>query len=105
MPRALEEQVMFASSAGDEYEDWEDLFNRLVSFASTKRSFRIIDKPLRGGKKDDAMDIGAFGKGGDRKANVQCWNCHAYGHYGKAWPKKGGQGVGKGTAHHSGSSY
>ena len=44
MPKSLEEQVMFASSTGDEYENWGDLFNRLVSFASTKHNLRTVER-------------------------------------------------------------
>ncbi|CAE7246360.1 HCN2, partial [Symbiodinium microadriaticum] len=42
MPTSLEQQVMFHS---DEYDSFEDLYDRLVAYASTKHSLKMTDKP------------------------------------------------------------
>ena len=46
MPKSLEEQVMFKQ---DEYENFEDLFAKLSSFASAKHSLKMHDRPVKTG--------------------------------------------------------
>ena len=80
----------------EEYDDWRDLFDRLQSYASSKVSINITDRPVQVGSKNDGpvpMDIGNY----DRKRNVTCWECGKQGHYGRdCWYRGQGQGKGKG---------
>lgn len=103
MPESLEEAVMFKA---DEFPSFEDLFDRLSSFASTKHSLHLSKRELSGGgfkKKDkdpDAMDIGAVSnyKGKGKKGGVlTCHNCGRPGHKAADCRSKGGgKGYGKG---------
>jgi len=96
MPKSLEETVMFKS---DEFESFDSLFDRLISYSGKKHSLLLRDAGPKKQKGPDDMDIGAFGgqgKGTDRNANIQCWVCYGYGHYGKECPHKGkGKGNGQ----------
>ena len=78
---SLEEVVMFKS---DEYPTYEDLFDRLSSFASTKHSLHISRRELNQKKpvqKDpNAMDIGAVSKGKGKSKDVTCYRCGRPGH-------------------------
>ena len=90
MPKSLEETVMFKQ---EDYDSFETLFDKLVSYASTKHSLRLSDQP-QGAKKDpNAMDVGGLTGspgGAARKDNIQCWVCYERGHMGKDCPKKNG---------------
>lgn len=86
MPKSLEETVMFKS---EDYDSFETLFDKLVSYASTKHSLKLsasVDKPS---KDPNAMDVGSVDK------NVQCWVCWGRGHMGKDCPQNKGKGKGK----------
>ena len=104
MPKTLEETVMFKS---EDYDSFEQLFDKLVSYASTKHSLKILDRPRgSGGAKDpDAMDVSGLNDG-KNKENIQCWVCFGRGHMGKDCPRKGkGKGRGgKGTGGTKGKS-
>ena len=102
MPESLEEAVMFKA---DEFPTFEDLFDRLSSFASTKHSLHLSKRELSGGgfkkkeKDPDAMDIGAVSnfKGKGKKGGVlTCHNCGRPGHKAAECRSKGGKGSGKG---------
>ena len=122
-PRSLEETVMFKA---DDYEKFEDLFDRLVTFASTKHSLKLDTGGAgssggAGGRSrardSDAMEVDALGKGKggksrDRMTNAQCWVCGQYGHYARdckynqTHQKKGkgkGEDKGKGKGKDKGS--
>ena len=52
-----------------------------------------------GASSSSSWSGGGAGKGkggGDKKQNVQCWECYGYGHYGKDCPKRKPKGGGKG---------
>ena len=107
MPESLEEAVMFKA---DEFPSFEDLFDRLSSFASTKHSLHLSKRELTGssyGKKKnadpDAMDIGAFdhgakgkGKGSKGKGVLTCHACGKPGHKASECRSKGNKGGSKG---------
>ena len=112
MPKHLEDQLML--SAG--FDNFNDVFNKLVSLSSTRLSMMVKDKFGNGGKTgDDPMDIGAFGKGkkgkGKEKGGAsKCHKCGKIGHWAKDC-RSGGKGKGKGEwkgkghdHHHSGGS-
>ena len=116
MPKSLEETVMFA----DEDEGFQELFDRLLAFNSTKQSINMseIKRQIR---RDDPMEVDALSKGkrkgkkgssasGKEKGqnstwNVVCWNCGKSGHYekdcrqkwtqNKEWSGKKGKSKGK----------
>ena len=102
MPTSLEQQVMFHS---DEYDSFEDLYDRLVSYASTKQSLKMTDRPV-GAKKSDGpipMDVDALdrkGKGGKggKPFSGKCNNCGRQGHRAADCRVQGGTGAGKGNA-------
>ena len=66
MPASLEETVIFRA---EDYPTFNDLFDKLSSYASTKHSLFLSQRDMTGAsssssKKDpNAMDIGAIGKG------------------------------------------
>ena len=107
MPKSLEETVMFK---GDEFVRFEDLYDRLSSYASTKASLRHTGSSAGGTHKRNPgdMDIGSFGggansggKGSTNMGNVRCWVCGRMGHYGRdCWhnTQAGGKSTGKGHA-------
>ena len=105
MPKALEEAVMFKS---DEFESFDALFDRLLAYSGTRHSMTMKDvAQKRNASSPDDMDIGAFGnqgKGADRKANVQCWVCFGYGHYGKECPRNA-KGKGNDDSKGQGKTY
>ena len=90
MPESLEEAVMFRS---EDYPSFNDLFDKLTSYASTKHSLFLTKRDLQShssssAKKDpDAMDIGAMSKGkkgdgkkGKTKGKMVCHGCGKVGH-------------------------
>ena len=99
MPRALEEAVMFKA---EDFGSFDALYDRLVAYSSTKHSMSIGDSTAK--LQNPTKDIGAVA--GDRKSQIQCWECFEYGHFGRDCPKKGkakgkdqakGKGKGGGT--------
>ena len=93
MPKSLEETVMFTN----EDEGFQELFDRLLAYSSTKQSIQMSEskKPTR---KDDPMDVDALSKGSGKGkskgkgkkgkdhnhvSSVRCWNCGKSGHYGR----------------------
>ena len=89
MPKSLEESVMFAN----EDEVFQELYDRLLAYSSTKQSIQMSEskKPTR---KDDPMDVDALSKGKSKgkgkkekgqnhMSNAVCWNCGESGHYEK----------------------
>ena len=106
MLESLEEAVMFRS---EDYPSFNDLFDKLTSYASTKHSLFLSNRDLQSGssssnKKDpDAMDVGAISKGkkGDAwkgKSKGKAIICHGCGRPGHriADCKFIGSGKGKG---------
>ena len=122
MPKSLEETVMFAN----EDEGFQELFDRLLAYSSTKQSVRMSETK-RQNRRDDPMEVDALSKGkrtgkkgssGFGKVKVQnsmwnvvCWNCGKFGHCekdrkqkwtqnkewsGKKGKSKGGKSKGKG---------
>ena len=92
MPKNLEETVMFTS----EDEGFQELFDTLLVYSSTKQSV----KSKRQTRRDDPMDVDALSKGKSKAkskkgnvgpgkgnkgqnqmSNVKCWNCGKSGHY------------------------
>ena len=73
MPKELEDNVIFRQEA---YKSWEDLFDKLGSYGSTKISIAL---GMKNQKKDDGgprpMDIGSFSKGGKGKGKGIKGNC------------------------------
>eukprot|EP00972_Heterocapsa_arctica_P085272 12567284-Heterocapsa_arctica.AAC.1 len=69
------------------------LFDKLVSYASTKHSLKLsnaVDRPVRG---PNAMDVGGLNA---KNQDTHCWVCLGRGHMGKHCPTKGkGKGKGK----------
>ena len=94
----------------DDYEKFEDLFDRLVTFASTKHSLKLDTGGAgsgggagsRGRARDPrAMEVDALGKGKgekgrDRMATAQCWVCGKYGRHGRDCKRHQKKGRGKG---------
>ena len=85
-PKSLEETVMF--KPGD-YDSFETLFDKLVSYASTKHSLKLSASVDESSQDPIAMDVGSVDK------NVQCWVCWGRGHMGKDCPQNKGKGKGK----------
>ena len=91
MPKSLEETVMFTN----EDEGFQELFDRLLAYSSTKQSFQMSESK-RPTRKDDPMDVDALSKGSGKgklkgkgkkgkdqnHMSVKCWNCGKSGHYG-----------------------
>ena len=73
MPKSLEETVMFTN----EDEGFQELFDRLLAYSSTKQSVKMSEIK-RQNRRDDPMDHDALGKG-------------------KRKGKKGSSGSGKGS--------
>ena len=92
--KSLEETVMFTN----EDEGFQDLFDRLLAYSSTKQSVKMSENK-RQTRRDDPMDVDALSKGrvkgkgkrgpvgsgkGSKGQNhmtdVRCWKC------GKLWP-------------------
>ena len=108
MPKSLEETVMFAN----EDEGFQELFDRLLAYSSTKQSVRMKEIK-RQNRRDDPMEVDAlskgtrkgmkgfsgFGKGKGQNStwNVMCWNCGKSGHWtqNKEWSGKKGKSKGK----------
>ena len=77
MPKSLEETVMFAN----EDEGFQELFDRLLAYSSTKQSVRMSEIK-RQSRQDDPMEVDALSKG-------------------KRKDKKGSSGFGKGKGQNS----
>ena len=86
MPKNLEETVMFAN----EDEGFQELYDRLLAYSSTKQSITMSESK-KTTRKDDPMDVDALsqgkskgkgkkGKGQNHMSNVVCWNCGKSGH-------------------------
>ena len=116
MPKSLEETVMFAN----EDEGFQELFDRLLAYSSTKQSVRMSEIK-RQNRRHDPMEVDALSKGkrkgkkgssgfGKEKGqnsmwNVVCWNCGKSGHcekdckqkwtQNKEWSGKKGKSKGK----------
>ena len=58
MPMSLEETVMFAN----EDEGFQELYDRLLAYSSTKQSIQMSESK-KSTKKDDPMDVDALNKG------------------------------------------
>ena len=97
MPKNLEETVMFAN----EDEGFQELYDRLLPYSSTKQSIQTIEskKPTR---KDNPMDVDALSKenrrekarrekGQNHMSYVVCWNCGKSGHHEKDCRQKWAQ--------------
>ena len=59
MPKTLEEQVLVKA---DEYDDFEELYRTLGSFAITKHSLKMHDKPVKTKQVNEPMEVDALGK-------------------------------------------
>ena len=94
MPTSLEQQVMFHS---DEYDSFEDLYDRLVAYASTKHSLKMTDKPVGSRKADTSMpmDVDALVQKGKGSFKGKCKNCGRQGHKAADCRAQGGAGAGK----------
>ena len=79
MPKELEDQMLLRS---DEMDDFSVLYNKLISYSTTKRSMQIANGQKHSGKKDpDAMDVDALGKskgkgGGGGSGCFTCGGAH-----------------------------
>ena len=114
MPKNLEETVMFTN----EDEGFEELFDRLLAYSSTKQSVKMIDSE-RQTNGDYPMDVDALSKGKSKEigkkgpvgsgkgnkgqnqmSNVKCWNCGKSGHHASdcrgKWSGDKGSGQSKG---------
>ena len=72
MPKTLEEQVLFKA---DDCDDFEDLYRTLSSFAITKHSLKMHDKPVKTKSIGDPMEVDALGEGKKGKGKGDCYNC------------------------------
>ena len=76
IPKTLEDKVMFEA---DDYDSFETLFDKLTTYASTKHSLKLGDKPLGSKKDPNAMDVDAMdgmkGTGKGKGSGLKCWNC------------------------------
>ena len=86
MPKSLEETVMFTN----EHEGFQELFDRLLAYSSTKQSIQIseskrltrdVDALSKGSGKGKSKGKGKKGKDQNHMSNVKCWNCGKSGHY------------------------
>ena len=90
MPKRLEGSVMFAN----EYEGFQELYDRLLAYSSKKQSI-TMSKSKKTTRKDDPMDVDALSKGSGKgkskgkgkkvkgqnhMSNAECWNCGKSGH-------------------------
>ena len=67
LPKSLEETVMFAN----EDEDFQELYDRLLAYSSTKQSIQMSESK-KTTRKDDPMDVDALSKGSrERKIERQ----------------------------------
>ena len=62
MPKSLEETVMFTN----EDEGFQELFDRLLAYSSTKQSIQMSESK-RPTRKDDPMDVDALSKGSGKE--------------------------------------
>ncbi|CAE7484287.1 unnamed protein product, partial [Symbiodinium sp. CCMP2456] len=94
MPTSLEQQVMFHS---DEHDSFEDLYDRLVAYASTKHSLKMTDKPVGSRKAETAtpMDVDALVPKGKGSFKGKCNSCGRPGHRAADCRAQGGAGAGK----------
>ena len=95
MPKNVEETVMFTN----EDDGFQELFDRLLAYSSTKQSVKVSESK-RQTRRDDPMDIDALSKqsrkgkskkdnvgsgkghrGHNKTSNVKCWNCGKSCHY------------------------
>eukprot|EP00972_Heterocapsa_arctica_P039303 5789643-Heterocapsa_arctica.AAC.1 len=77
----------------EDYDTFEMIFDKLVSYASTKHSLKLSNTVDRPAKDPNAMDVGGFN---EKNLNIQCWVFYGHGHIGKDCPTKGkGKGKGK----------
>ena len=65
MPKSLEETVIFTN----EDEGFQELFDRLLVYSSTKQSIHLTESK-RPTRKDDPMDVDALSKG-PGKGNIE----------------------------------
>ena len=93
MPKSLEETVMFAN----EDEGFQELFDRLLAYSSTKQSVRMSEIK-RQNRRDDPMEVDAlskgkgkgkkgssgFGKGERSKQHVECCVLELW----QVWPQR-----------------
>ena len=69
MPKELEDQMLLRSDAMD---DFSVLYNKLISYSTTKHSMQIANGQRHNGKNDpDAMDVDALGKRAKAKAEAE----------------------------------
>ena len=71
MPKNLEETVMFTN----EDEGFQELFDRLLAFSSTKHSVKM-SMSKRQTRRDDPMDVDELSKGkskGKKAKKRTCW--------------------------------
>ena len=98
MPASLEEAALFGKN--EDEETFEDLFDKLSSYANTKSSLQVKDKPVApaGGRNAEASSL--------QNQNARCWICGKIGHMGKdCWQNKDNKAAkGKGDKSNKGKS-
>ncbi len=72
LPKSLEDTVMFQKEA---FSRWEDMFDRLASFSSSKVSFNMAKQTAS----DNKMELDALNKGG-KGGKGKCFQCGQPGH-------------------------